>query len=151
MKFVKISEIASLVGSEVGVSDWIAVDQARINGFADVTEDHQFIHVDPEAAAKTPFGQTVAHGFLTLSLLSRMAVGVVPVCEGFEMGVNYGFDKVRFAMPVKSGKRIRGRFTLMSAREKVPGQWAFKYAVRVEIEGEEKPALVAEWLSMQMV
>jgi acyl dehydratase len=151
MKFVKISEIASLVGSEVGVSDWIAVDQARINGFADVTEDHQFIHVDPEAAAKTPFGQTVAHGFLTLSLLSRMAVGVVPVCEGCKMGVNYGFDKVRFAMPVKSGKRIRGRFTLMSAREKVPGQWAFKYAVRVEIEGEEKPALVAEWLSMQMV
>jgi len=151
MKFIKTAEIASLVGAEVGVSDWILVDQKRIDGFADVTEDHQFIHVDPEAAKATPFGGTVAHGFLTLSLLSKMAVGVVPICEGFKMGVNYGFDKVRFAMPVRSGKRIRGRFTLMSAREKVPGQWSFKYAVRVEIENEEKPALVAEWLSMQMV
>ena len=87
MKFIKTAEIPSLVGSEVGVSDWLLVDQRRIDGFAEVTEDHQFIHVDPEAAAKTPFGGTVAHGFLTLSLLSKMAVGVVPICEGFKMGV----------------------------------------------------------------
>jgi acyl dehydratase len=116
-----------------------------------VTEDRQFIHIDPEAAKATPFGGTVAHGFLTLSLLSKLASDCVLVCEGIKMGVNYGFDKVRFSTPVKSGKRIRGRFTLMSARERVPGQWALKYSARVEIEGEDKPALVAEWLTMQVV
>jgi acyl dehydratase len=151
MNIIKTTDIPALVGKEVGVSDWLLVDQARINGFADVTEDHQFIHVNPEAAKATPFGTTVAHGFLTLSLLSKLAVETLPICDGLKMGVNYGFDKVRFAAPVKSGKRIRGRFTLMSAREKIPGQWAFKYAVRVEIEDEDKPALVAEWLSVQMI
>ncbi|MCB9955624.1 MAG: MaoC family dehydratase [Parvularculaceae bacterium] len=151
MKVVKASEISSHVGAVTGVSDWILVDQERINVFADVTEDHQFIHIDPEAAKATPFGTTIAHGFLTLSMLSRFAAGCVLVTEGVKMGVNYGFDKVRFMSPVKSGKRIRGHFTLMSAENKIPGQWSFKYAVKVEIEGEEKPALVAEWLTMQFV
>lgn len=143
--------VSELVGKETGVSDWVTIDQDRINVFADVTEDHQFIHIDPEAAKATPFGTTIAHGFLSLSMLSKLASGCVIVLEGVKMGVNYGFDKVRFSAPVKSGKRIRGRFTLMSADQKMPGQWTFKYAVQVEIEGEDKPALVAEWLTMQFV
>ena len=151
MPFVKPDEIAGHVGKLVGTSDWITIDQERINLFAEVTEDHQFIHVDPEAAKATPFGTTVAHGFLTLSMLSRLASGTVLILEGVKMGVNYGFEKVRFVNPVKSGKRIRGHFTLMSADTKIPGQWSFKYAIKVEIEGEEKPALIAEWLTMQFV
>jgi acyl dehydratase len=151
MKIVKVAEIPGHVGKEVGVSDWITIDQKRIDAFADVTEDHQFIHVDPEAAKATPFATTIAHGFLTLSMLSRLAAGTLLVCEGVKMGVNYGFEKVRFVAPVKSGKRVRARFTLMSADQKIPGQWSFKYGVKVEIEGEDRPALVAEWLTMQMV
>ena len=143
--------VSKLVGKETGVSDWITIDQERINAFADVTEDHQFIHIDPEAARATPFGTTIAHGFLSLSMLSKLAAGSVIVLEGVKMGVNYGFDKVRFAAPVKSGKRVRGRFTLMSADQKITGLWTLKYAVTVEIEGEDKPALVAEWLTMQFV
>lgn len=151
MPVIKQEEITDYVGKEIGVSDWIEITQERINQFADVTEDHQFIHVDPEMAAKTPFGATIAHGFLTVSLLSKMASGSVIVLDGVKMGVNYGFDKLRMSSPVKCGKRVRGHFTLMKAESKVPGQWSFKYAVRVEIEGEEKPALVAEWLTMQFV
>lgn len=151
MTVVKPSEFASYVGKDTGVSDWILIDQARINAFADVSEDHQFIHVDPEAAKKTPFGTTVAHGFLTLSMLSRLAAGSVLIPEGIKMGVNYGFEKVRFIAPVKAGKRIRGVFTLMSADEKSPGQWQFKYSVKVEIEGEDKPALMAEWLNLMFL
>lgn len=143
--------IADFVGKPTGTSDWLTIDQDRINQFADVTEDHQFIHVDPEAAKMTPFGGTVAHGFLSLSMLSKLAQGCVIVMDGVKMGLNYGFDKVRFVNPVKSGKKVRGHFTLMSATQKIPGQWSFKYGVKVEIEGEEKPALVAEWLSMQFV
>ena len=146
-----VETVSDLVGKETGVSDWLTIDQERINAFADVTEDHQFIHVDPEAAKATPFGAAIAHGFLSLAMLTKLAAGSVVVLEGVKMGVNYGFDKVRFAAPVKSGKRIRGRFTLMSADQKIPGQWTFKYAVKVEIEGEDKPALVAEWLTMQFV
>lgn len=151
MKVVKKEDLKDYIGKETGISAWSVIDQNRINIFADVTEDHQFIHVNPAAAAKTPFGGTVAHGFLTLSMLSHFAKDTVLVLEGVKMGVNYGFDKVRFMAPVKSGKRIRGHLTLMSADEKAPGQWQFKYAVKVEIEGEEKPALMAEWLSMQFV
>jgi acyl dehydratase len=151
VRFIKPEALADFVGKEIGVSDWARIDQARISAFADVTEDHQFIHVNPDAAKMTPFGGTVAHGFLTLSMLSKLAADVVFVIEGVKMGVNYGFEKVRFMAPVKSGKRIRARFTLMSANERLPGQWQFKYAVKVEIEGEEKPALMAEWLSMQFV
>ena len=144
MPVLTLDEITSRIGSEIGVSDWILVDQARIDAFAEVTEDRQFIHVDPEAAAQTPFGGTVAHGFLTLSLLSRMAASVMLVPETLKMAVNYGFDKVRFIAPVRSGRRIRGRFILVSADEKRPGQWEFLHKVTVEIEGEAKPACVAE-------
>lgn len=151
MLVVSPDDVKAHIGKEVGLSDWITIDQDRINAFADVTEDHQFIHVDPEAAKATPFGTTVAHGFLSLSMLSKLAAGSVIVLEGVKMGVNYGFERVRFSAPVKSGKRIRGRFTLMSADQKMPGQWTFKYAVKVEIEDEAKPALVAEWLTMQFV
>ena len=151
MPVIAQEQIGDFVGKEVGVSDWLLIDQERIDAFADVTEDHQFIHVDPEAAKATPFGTTVAHGFLTLSMLSKLAAGSVLVLEGVKMGVNYGFEKVRFSNPVKSGKRIRAHFSLMSATQKIPGQWTFKYAVKVEIEDEAKPALVAEWVTMQFV
>jgi acyl dehydratase len=151
MPIASIEDIQSKIGSEVGVSDWILVDQSRIDAFADVTEDPQFIHVDPEAAARTPFGGTVAHGFLTLSLLSRMAADAMLRPEVVKMGVNYGFERVRFMAPVRSGKRIRGRFTLVRFEEKRPGQWQFVHEVAVEIEGEEKPALVADWIGLIFV
>jgi acyl dehydratase len=148
MPIASIDEIRSRIGSEIGLSEWILVDQKAIDAFAEVTGDHQFIHVDPEAAAKTPFGGTVAHGFLTLSLLSQMAAQVMLVPEGLKMAVNYGFDRIRFLAPVRSGKRVRGRFTLASAEEKRPGQWQFVHAVAVEIESEEKPALTADWIGL---
>jgi len=143
--------VKDFIGKETGTSAWIEIGQERINQFADVTEDHQFIHINEEAAKMTPFGGTIAHGFLSLSMLSKLAEGCVLVVDGVKMGVNYGFEKVRFINPVKAGKKIRGHFSLMDATEKAPGQWQFKYAVKVEIEGEEKPALMAEWLSMQFV
>ena len=146
MPIASIDEIRSKVGQEVGVSDWIIVDQARIDSFAEVTEDPQFIHVDPIAAAKTPFGGTIAHGFLTLSLLSRMAGDTILRPDGIKMGVNYGFEKVRFIAPVRSGKRVRGRFVLAAFEEKRPGQFQFTHQVTVEIEGEDKPALIADWI-----
>jgi acyl dehydratase len=148
MPVASIDEIRSRIGEEIGVSGWTLVDQARILAFADATEDHQFIHVNPEMAAKTPFGGTIAHGFLTLSLLSRMAAEVMLAPPTMKMAVNYGFGKVRFLAPVRSGRRVRGRFTLAGFEEKRPGQWQFTHDVTVEIEGEEKPALVAEWIGM---
>jgi acyl dehydratase len=148
MPLASLDEIAAKVGTQLGVSDWLTVDQAAIDTFADVTHDHQFIHTDPEAAAKTPFGGTVAHGFLTLSLLSRMAADVMLVPHGVKMAVNYGFERVRFIAPVRSGRRVRGRFVLASAQEKRPGQWQFVHNVTVEIEGEEKPALTADWIGL---
>jgi len=151
MPIASIEDIQSKVGSEIGVSDWILIDQARIDAFAGVTEDPQFIHVDPEAAAKTPFGGTIAHGFLTLSLLSRMAADAMLRPESVKMGVNYGFERVRFMAPVRSGKRVRGRFTLALFDEKKPGQWQFVHNVTVEIEGEDKPALVADWIGLIFV
>jgi acyl dehydratase len=148
MPIAPLDEIRAKTGMEVGVSFWLSIDQARIDEFADATDDHQFIHVDPEAAAKTPFGGTIAHGFLTLSLLSRMAADAMLVPDGVRMAVNYGFDRVRFLAPVKSGKRVRGRFTLDSIEEKAPGQWLLRHTVSVEIEGEDKPALTAVWLGL---
>jgi acyl dehydratase len=138
-------------GSELGVSGWIEITQDRIDKFADVTEDHQFIHVDPERAKKTPFGSTIAHGYLTLSLLAGMAGDVMPGIEGTKMGVNYGLNKVRFMAPVKSGKRVRGRFTLTDVTERSPGAFQSTVDVKVEIEGEDKPALVAEWITLAYV
>ncbi|MFC2967273.1 MaoC family dehydratase [Acidimangrovimonas pyrenivorans] len=141
------AELAGKVGQELGVSRWFTVDQARIDAFAEVSEDHQFIHVDPaRAAAETPFGGTIAHGFLTLSLLSAMAYDAQPQLKGIRMSVNYGFDRVRFLSPVPAGARIRGRFTLKSAEERVPGEVTVCWSVVVEIEGQEKPALAADWL-----
>jgi acyl dehydratase len=151
MPFASLAEIHSRLGEEVGVSDWLTIDQQRIDEFADATEDRQFIHVDPDAAARTPFGGTVAHGFLSLSMLSRMAADGMLVPDNIRMAVNYGLDRVRFIAPVRSGKRIRGRFQLDSVVEKAPGQLLLRHTVTVEIEGEEKPALTAEWLGLIFV
>jgi acyl dehydratase len=140
--------MSSAVGTKFEPSEWIEIDQERINAFADCTEDHQFIHVDQEKAAQTPFGGTIAHGFLTLSLLSKMIEGNGVVPEGTVMGLNYGFDKVRFLAPVRAGKRVRAHVEVVSVDEKPGGRFLVKQAISVEIEGEETPALVAEWLSM---
>jgi acyl dehydratase len=148
MPIASLEEIRARMGQEVGTSDWIAIDQQAIDLFAEVTQDHQFIHVDPEAAAKTPFGGTIAHGFLTLSLLSRMAADAMLRPEDAKMGVNYGFEKVRFLSPVRSGSRVRGRFVLNSFEEKRPRQYQFVHNVTVEIEGGDKPALIADWIGM---
>jgi len=148
MPVASLEEIQSKVGTEIGVSEWIMVDQDRIDRFAEVTEDRQFIHVDPEAAAKTVFRTTIAHGFLSLSLLSRFGEDAFLQPPNVRMGVNYGFEKIRFIAPVKSGKRVRGRFHLKSATERKPRQWEFHHEVTVEIEGEEKPALTAEWIGL---
>jgi acyl dehydratase len=151
MPVAPLAEIRNRIGSEVGVSSWLKMDQQRINEFADATEDRQFIHTDPEAAAQTPFGGTIGHGFLTLSMLSRMAAEAMLVPDSIKMAVNYGLDRVRFIAPVRSGKRIRGRFRLDSVDEKAPGQLLLRHTVTVEIEGEEKPALTAEWLGLLFV
>ena len=148
MPLAPLDEIRSRVGEEIGVSGWFEMSQRRIDEFADATEDRQFIHVDPESAAQTPFGQTIAHGFLSLSILSRMAADAMLVPDTVKMAVNYGLDRVRFVAPVKSGKRIRGRFRLDSITEKAPGQLLMRHTVTVEIEGEERPALTAEWLGL---
>jgi len=146
-----VADLPRLIGQEIGVSRWFEVDQARIDAFADITEDRQFIHVDPEAARTTPLGGTIAHGFLTLSLASAMSYDCVPPLAGVAMGLNYGFDKLRFLAPVPAGSRVRGRFRLLSADDKGGGRWLLKHELTVEIEGADKPALVAEWLSMQVV
>lgn len=146
-----IDEIKARVGSELGLSPWKTVEQDRINLFADATDDHQFIHVDPELAKSTPFGGTIAHGFLTLSLLTILAAEVLPVPDTVKMAVNYGFDKVRFIAPVKAGQSIRGRFHLDDFTEVRAGQWQMTVRVTLEIEGEEKPALVAEWIARYFV
>ena len=149
MPIASLDEIRAKVGQTVGTSDWIEVGQDRISEFAEATEDRQFIHTDPIAASvHTPFGGTIAHGFLTLSLLSRMAADAMHIPDTTKMAVNYGLDRVRFLAPVKAGKRVRGHFTLDSAEEKAPGQLLLKHSVTVEIEGEEKPALTAQWLGL---
>ncbi len=145
-KAVSRAAYEAMIGSEIGISEWVTITQAQIDAFADCTFDHQYIHVDPDAAAQTPFGGTIAHGFLTLSLLSSMAYQM-PSIQGAVMGVNYGFNKIRFVSPVRSGARIRGRFTLAELTDIRPGEVQFIMHVTVEIEGQDKPALVAEWLS----
>jgi acyl dehydratase len=148
MPVASLDDIRSSVGQEIGVSSWLTVDQERIHAFAEATEDRQFIHTDPDAAAQTAFGGTIAHGFLTLSLLSRMAAEAMRVPDGAKMAVNYGLDRVRFLAPVRSGAQVRGRFTLDSVEEKAPGQWLLRHTVTVEIEGGDKPALTAQWLGL---
>jgi acyl dehydratase len=151
MPLASLDEIRSKVGEEIGVSDWLTVDQARIDAFAEATEDRQFIHTDAAAAAQTPFGGTIAHGFLSLSLLSRMGAQAMLLPDGLKMAINYGLDRVRFLAPVKSGSRVRGRFVLDSVEEKAPGQILLRHIVTVEIEGEDKPALTAVWLGLIFV
>jgi len=146
---IALTEMAGLVGTEVGVSNWITVDQTMIDAFADSTNDHQFIHVDPvRAKAESPFGGTIAHGFLTLSLLSAMNFDCVPKVREQTMGINYGFDRIRFMSPVKSGSRIRGRFTLADARFRGASMLMTSYEISVEIENEKKPALTATWVTI---
>ena len=148
MPTISVEEYRARVGSEIGVSDWVAVTQQRIDIFAEATGDHQFIHVDPARAAQTPFGGTIAHGFLTLSLMPLLIENAgIPEIAGVTMRVNYGGNTLRFLAPVRAGKRIRGRFTLLELDEKRPGQWQQTMASTIEIEGEDKPALVAEWIS----
>ncbi len=141
--------IKAVIGSEVGVSDWLTVTQEMVNQFAALTRDPVEIHTNVELAKKTPFGGTIAHGLLTLSLIGGFCTAASVLMEGVTMGLNYGFDKVRFITPVKTGSRVRGRFLLRSIEEKKPGQWVSAFDVTVEIEGEDKPALFAEWITIQ--
>ncbi|TYL87667.1 MaoC family dehydratase [Bradyrhizobium rifense] len=146
---ITLEAYQAMVGKEIGVSSWHLIDQPRIDTYAGVTEDHQFIHVDPERAKKeTAFGTTIAHGFLTMSMMSVMSYEVMPAIAGTTMGVNYGFDKLRFISPVRSGKRVRGRFVLAEAKLRKPNELQSRTNVTVEIEGEDKPALVADWLGL---
>ena len=139
-------ELKSLVGQEVAVSEWFRVTQERVNQFADVTGDHQWIHIDPERAkAETPFGGTIAHGFLTLSLLSHLTSATIQVKGDFKMGINYGLNKVRFVSPVPVGSAIQARFVLQSVEE-VSGGYQLAWTITVTVENSAKPSLVAEWL-----
>ena len=142
-------DLKEKLGLEIGVSRWFAIDQTRVDKFADLTEDWQYIHVDPDAAKKTPFNGTIAHGFLTVSLLSAMYYDAVPMIEGSKLGVNYGFDKLRFLSPVKVGSKVRGRFELSDIREVRPFEISTTWRVEVEIEDFDKPALVAQWIGRQ--
>jgi len=148
---ISIDRYRTMAGAEIGVSRWLLVDQQRIDAFAEITEDRQFLHVDPEAARATPFGGTIAHGFLTLSMLSALAIDALPHIEGRRMGINYGFEKLRFLAPVPAGARIRGRFFLASVAPRSPGEFLSRINVTVEIEGAAKPALVAEWLTLSVL
>ncbi|HEU0195795.1 MAG TPA: MaoC family dehydratase [Nevskiaceae bacterium] len=149
---VTVEELQARLGREIGVSRWFEVFQDRIDRFADLTEDHQWIHVDRERAVhETPFGGTIAHGFLSLSLLSAMAYDVVPTLRGAVMGINYGFDKLRFVTPVRAGSRVRGHFTLTRIEPRKAQQLLIHRSVSVEIEGVEKPALVCDWLGMAVL
>ncbi|MDM9625763.1 MaoC family dehydratase [Rhizobium sp. S152] len=148
VKEISLADVRGLIGTETGLSDWILVDQTMIDAFANATDDHQFIHVDPVRAAESPFGGTIAHGFLTLSLLSTMNYNCLPKVLEQTMGINYGFDNVRFVAPVKVGARIRGHFVLAEARFRGAGMLMTTYDVSIEIENERKPALTARWITI---
>ncbi len=148
---VSLNEFASSAGRELKPSDWLLIDQERVNQFATATNDHQFIHVDPDRAAQSPFGGTIAHGFLTLSLLSYLNAQNLIVPEGMVMGINYGSNKIRYLQPVSVGERIRSRQKLLEISQKIPGRWMVRSAVTVEIENKDKPAMIAEILSMYII
>lgn len=150
-KTIKVEDLPSLVGTDLEPSPWIEITQERVNQFADATNDHQFIHIDPERAAQTPFGGPIAHGFLSLSLLSYLNEQSAVFPENLAIVINYGSDKVRYLAPVRVGRRIRSRQTVLEMNEKKPGHWLMKCAVTVDIEGEETPALIAEILSMMVI
>jgi acyl dehydratase len=143
--------IGSLVGKPLGTSDWFTIDQERVDAFADVTEDHQFVHVDPERAAKTPFGSTIAHGLLTLSLIVHLCLEFIPRLERTQMVLNYGFDRVRFPAPVRVGRRVRAKTSLAGVARRKQDEYLLTVHVEIEIEGEPKPALVADWLSFHVL
>ena len=145
---ISLADLRARIGQELGASAWLTVDQSMIDGFAAITQDRQYIHIDPARAAATPFGGTIAHGFLTLSLLSHFAQQVLPRLEGLVMSINYGFDRVRFVAPVRTGSRIRGRFKLEQLEAQPSGRLQMRQDVTVEIEGETKPAISATWLSL---
>ena len=151
MPYVPVAELPQYVGKELGRSEWLKIDQERINLFAEATGDFQFIHVDPAKAAKTPFGSTIAHGFLTLSLIPKLMEDILVLPEGLKMVVNYGLDSVRFIQPVKVDSKVRLAVSLTEVTEKKPGQWLLKATATLEIEGEEKPAYIAEPLSLAFV
>ncbi|MDR0278337.1 MAG: MaoC family dehydratase [Paucimonas sp.] len=151
MPYVPVAELSQYVGKELGRSEWMKIDQERINLFAEATGDFQFIHVDPAKAAKTPFGSTIAHGFLTLSLIPKLMEDILVLPEGLKMVVNYGLDSVRFIQPVKVDSRVRLAVSLTEVTEKKPGQWLLKATATLEIEGEDKPAYIAEPLSLAFV
>jgi acyl dehydratase len=148
---INSTNLPDYVGNTVGTSSWLTITQAQINTFGDATHDHQFIHVDPEKAKDTPFGGTIAHGFLSLSLLSAISYEAGLQLENMTMGLNYGFEKIRFLQAVKVNSKVRGKMSLTEFTEKRPGQFLFNWLVEVEIEGETKPALTAQWLTMTMI
>ncbi len=150
-KTINVEDIPSLIGKELDPSPWLEITQERVNQFAEATNDHQFIHVDPKKAAQTPFGGPIAHGFLSLSLLSYLNAQNAVLPENLVMGINYGSDKIRYLMPVRVGKRVRSLQTVLDVTEKKPGHWLLKTAVTVEIEDEKTPALIAEILSMWVI
>ena len=151
MPFVPVAELKDYVGKELGKSEWLTIDQQRINQFAECTGDHQFIHVDPEKAKLTPFGSTIAHGFLSLSLIPVLMENLMLVPQGMKMAVNYGLDSVRFIQPVKVDSRVRLAAKVLDITEKRPGQWLIKIEATLEIDGEQKPAYIAESLSLCFV
>lgn len=151
MPYVPVAALSQYVGKELGRSAWLTIDQQRINLFAEATGDFQFIHVDPEKASKTPFGSTIAHGFLTLSLIPKLMEDILVLPEGMKMIVNYGLDSVRFIQPVKVDSNVRLKVELSEASEKKPGQWLLKIIATLEIEGEAKPAYIAEPLTLCFV
>ena len=148
---MKIEALREKIGTLVGTSNWHLLDQNRINQFAAVTHDEQFIHTDPEKAATTAFGSTIAHGFLTLALLPAMGGDVIPKLDGHVMSVNYGFEKLRFLSPVPAGSRVRGHFTLSSLEVRKPGEATLLWEVTIEIDGKEKPAIYAEWINRRYI
>ena len=151
MPFVPVAQLNDYVGKELGRSAWLTIDQERINLFAEATGDFQFIHVDPVKAAQTPFGSTIAHGFLSLSLIPKLIEDILIMPEGLKMAVNYGLDSVRFIQPVKVNSKVRLVVTLVDANEKNPGQWLLKAKAVLEIEGSAKPAYIAEPLTLCFV
>ena len=150
-RVVSAKELREMAGEDLGVSRWLEVDQDLIDGFANVTDDHQFIHTDPKAAAQTPFGSTIAHGFLTLSLVVPLLYELAVFPENMVMGINYGMNNLRFLNPVKVDTRIRLHVSIVDVTEKSPGRLLVNHDVRVEIEGEAKPALVGEFLTLDVL
>ena len=148
---ISIEDFRNSAGTELGPSDWLLIDQERINRFADATDDHQFIHVDPEKAAATPFGSTIAHGFLSLSILPHLLSQIMPIPDGIVLGINYGADRVRFSLPVNVNSRVRARARIEKVSARSGGQFMVKSRVTLEIEGRQRPAVVAEILSLYVV